>query len=505
MSFIAFEDISMEFGPVRVLHGVSFGIERGEVHALIGENGAGKSTLMKILTGFVVPTSGQITLEGQRLQFRSNREAEAAGLVLIHQEFNLVEDLSITDNLFLGRELKRGGLLNASAMHREAERALEQVGLKIPPRTKIRDLIVPHKQMIEIARALSRNAKILVMDEPTATLTPNETRTLFEIIKRLRQTGVTVLYISHKLDEVKEISDRVTVLRDGHFITTRATASLTQHEMANLMVGRELEDMYPPKTNAHSLEVVLEVRHLSVPGWVRDISFELRRGEVLGFAGLVGAGRTELFEGILGLRQRSGGTIRVGGVPLEIRSPQDALRAGMAYLSEDRKGKGLLVDFLLQPNLTLSALRQYAMPLLDGGAERRALEHAVKEFGIRTGRLDVRARSLSGGNQQKLALAKILQTSPQIVILDEPTRGVDVGAKREIYFLIQQLTEAGKSVIVISSELSELLGLAHRLIVLSQGAITAVLEGEQINETEVIQYATGVKRSVPTKDSAPAA
>jgi ribose transport system ATP-binding protein len=494
MAFIVFNGIGKDYGSVSVLEDVSLSIEGGEVHALIGENGAGKSTLMKILTGFVTPSSGQVTMDGRALHFRNNREAEAAGLVLIHQEFNLVEDLSITDNLFLGRELRRGGLLDTNAMHRQALRALEQVGLNLDPRTKIRDLIVPHKQMVEIARALSRNARVLVMDEPTATLTPSETKTLFEIISRLRQGGVTIIYISHKLDEVKQISDHVTVLRDGRLITTRATASLTQGEMANLMVGRELEDMYPPKSDVHSLEVVLEVRHLSVPGWAHDISFELRRGEVLGFAGLVGAGRTELFEGLIGLRPHSSGTLRVNGKPLGIGSPQDSLRTGIVYLSEDRKGKGLLVDFQMRPNLTLSALQLYAKPLLDANAEHRALQHAVDEFGIRAGRLDARAGSLSGGNQQKLALAKVLHTLPQIVILDEPTRGVDIGAKREIYFFIKQLSNAGKSVIVISSELPELLGLAHRLIVLRQGIITGVLEGQDLNETEVIQYATGVKQ-----------
>ena len=494
MARLAFQNITKDYGPVRVLNDVSFEVEHGEVHALIGENGAGKSTLVKILTGFVKPTSGSVTLEGHELQFRNNLEAEKTGLVLIHQEFNLVEDLSITENLFLGQELKRNGLLDHNAMHQVTARAVEQVGLKLDPRSKIRDLIVPHKQMVEIARALLRNAKVLVMDEPTATLTPGETGILFEIISKLSHSGVTVLYISHKLDEVKQVCDRVTVLRDGNFIATRATAELTQGEMANLMVGRELQDMYPPKTNAHSLEVVLEVRHLSVPNWVHDINFELRRGEVLGFAGLVRAGRTELFEGILGLRPRSAGTFRVKGKPLEIRSPQDSMRAGMVYLSEDRKHKGLLVDFQMRPNLTLSALQLYAKPLLDSRAERRALKHAIEEFGIRSGRPDVRVGSLSGGNQQKLALAKILHTLPQIVILDEPTRGVDVGAKREIYFFIKQLTNAGKSVIVISSELPELLGLAHRLIVLHQGTITGVLEAEHLNEHEVIQYATGLKR-----------
>ncbi len=498
MAFLEFVDVIKEYGAVRVLHGVNLAIEHGEVHALIGENGAGKSTLMKILAGFVAPTSGEVKLESRRLQFSSNTDAERAGIVLIHQEFNLIEDLSIAQNIFLGRELKRGVLLNTQHMNLEAAKALARVGLQLDPRTLVRDLIVPHKQMLEIAKALSRDAKILVMDEPTATLTPVETDVLFEIIAGLKASGVTVVYISHKLDEVKRISDRVSVLRDGHLITTRETASTTQHEMASLMVGRDLEDMYPAKSipSRKASDVVLELQHFSVPGWAQDIGFGLYRGEILGFGGLVGAGRTELFEALLGLRPRSSGTVLRHGRPIQIHNPRDAAKAGLVYLSEDRKGKGLLVDFLLFQNLTLSNLSSYAKPLLNQNAEQRALEKARDEYGIRTGNLAVAAKMLSGGNQQKLSLAKIMQLEPEVVILDEPTRGVDVGAKREIYFLMSALAAAGKSVIVISSELPELLGVSHRLIVMRQGQIAGVLEAEHLNEQEVIQYATGLKSNL---------
>jgi ribose transport system ATP-binding protein len=495
MAFLEFVDVIKEYGAVRVLHGVNLAIERAEVHALIGENGAGKSTLMKILAGFVAPTSGEVKLESQGLQFSSNRDAERAGIVLIHQEFNLIEDLSIAQNIFLGRELKHGFLLDTQRMNLEAAAALSRVGLELDPRMLVKDLIVPHKQMLEIAKALLRDAKILVMDEPTATLTPFETDVLFEIIAALKASGVTVVYISHKLDEVKRISDRVSVLRDGRLITTQETVSIGQHEMASLMVGRDLENMYPAKSilPRRASDVVLELQHFSVPGWAQDIGFGLHRGEILGFGGLVGAGRTELFEALLGLRPRSSGTVLRHGKPIQISNPRDAAKAGLVYLSEDRKGKGLLVDFLLFQNLTLSNLPSYAKPFLNQNAEQRALEQARDEYGIRTGNLAVAAKMLSGGNQQKLSLAKIMQLEPEIVILDEPTRGVDVGAKREIYFLMSELAAAGKSVIVISSELPELLGVSHRLIVMRQGQIAGVLEGEHLNEQEVIQYATGLK------------
>lgn len=493
MSFLEFVNISKDYGAVRVLHDVSFDLERGEIHALIGENGAGKSTLMKILAGFVPPTTGEVKLESQTLHFQNNRAAERAGIVLIHQEFNLIEDLSIAQNIFLGRELKRGFLLDMQRMNLESEKALAQVGLALDPRTLVKDLIVPHKQMLEISKALLRQAKILVMDEPTATLTPTETNVLFNIIAKLKASGVTTVYISHKLDEVKRISDRVSVLRDGRFIATRDTAATSQQEMASLMVGRDLEDMYPPKPVKNSKEIVLEVQHLNVPGWAHNIGFKLHRGEILGFGGLVGAGRTELFEALLGLRPCTSGTVLVNDKRVQISSPKNAAKAGLVYLSEDRKGKGLLLEFLLSQNVTLSNLQNYATPLLNQNAENLALDGAVKKYGIRTGNLAVAAKMLSGGNQQKLSLAKIMALEPNIVVLDEPTRGVDVGAKREIYFLMHELVQQGKSIVVISSDMPELLGLSHRLVVMRQGQITGVLEGNHLNESEVIQYATGLK------------
>ncbi|HEX2864011.1 MAG TPA: sugar ABC transporter ATP-binding protein [Deinococcales bacterium] len=485
--------ISKDFSGVRVLHDVNLNVNAGEVHALIGENGAGKSTLMKILAGYQPATGGSIRLSGQPVHWTGIRDAEAHGIVLIHQEFNLAEHLSVEENINLGHET--GGFLLDARVHRErAAQALALVGVNLDPRTRVRDLIVPQRQMVEIAKALGRQARVLIMDEPTATLTPTEVDTLFALIGRLKAQGVTVLYISHKLGEVERISDTVTVLRDGRHVTTQPTSSLSQQQMANLMVGRELEDMYPPKAIEPDAEVVLDVRDVTVPGWAHGASFQLRRGEVLGFAGLVGAGRTELFEGLMGLRAKTGGTVSVKGQSHPINSPRDATRAGLVYLSEDRKGKGLHTDFGLRPNLTLMALDAFARPLLDVKAEDRALADATRAYNIRAPRSDLKASMLSGGNQQKLAMAKVLAVKPEIIVLDEPTRGVDVGAKREIYFLIAQLAASGKSVVVISSEMPELLGLAHRVIVMHHGEVTGELSGEQLQESEIIQYATGLKR-----------
>ncbi|MGI8747103.1 MAG: sugar ABC transporter ATP-binding protein [Deinococcus sp.] len=486
-----FVGVTKSFGGVPVLHGVSFQIGSGEFHALIGENGAGKSTLMKILGGYQPPSGGEVRVGGVPAHFASSRDAEASGVVLIHQEFNLADDLSVADNIFLGREL--GGLLvEGAAMNRRASEALARLGVDLDPRRRVRELSVPQKQLVEIAKGLSRDARLLVMDEPTATLTLRETDVLFALIRRLREGGVTILYISHKLDEVKALADTVTVLRDGRVVHSGPAAPPSPHEMAKLTVGRELEEVFPGKT-VPTEEELLRVEGLNVPGWAQGVSFALRRGEVLGFAGLVGAGRTEAFEGLLGLRPHTLGRAWVGGRPVRLGSPAAAARSGVVYLSEDRKGKGLLTDFGLRPNLTLTTLSHYARPLLDIRAEERATARAVRESNVRAGRPDVPVSSLSGGNQQKLALARLLESSPEVLVLDEPTRGVDVGAKREIYALVQRLAASGKGVIVISSELPELLGLCSRVLVMREGRIVGELSGEGLSEREVIEYATGLK------------
>ncbi len=488
---VGFTDIVKSFGPVQVLHGVSFDLAPGRVYGLLGENGAGKSTMMKILAGYEAPTAGEVRINGTAQTFASSRDAEALGIVLIHQEFNLAEDLTVAQNIFLGHEKRKGLWLDDKTMDRDAAAALAQVGLSLDPRTLVRRLIVAEKQLVEIAKAIARHARLLIMDEPTATLTPGETERLFKLIAQLRADGVTIVYISHKLDEVERVTDEVIVMRDGRFVARSLTKDVTRHQMANLMVGRELADLYPPRDPVTVSDApAMQVRHFNVPGWARDASFEVHAGEILGFAGLVGAGRTELFEGLMGLRPSSG-EVQMLGKAVHLRNPRDAARHGFTYLSEDRKGKGLHVDFGLRQNLTLMALERYARPWLQPEAERAALAEAVKDYGIRTGSLEVRASSLSGGNQQKLALAKVLQPRPKIVVLDEPTRGVDVGAKRDIYFLVQRLAREGLAVIVVSSELMELIGLCHRVAVMRAGRIVTTLDAAHLTEEELIAHATG--------------
>jgi ribose transport system ATP-binding protein len=488
---IRFNHIIKEFGPVRVLHGVDFALEPGRVVGLLGENGAGKSTLMKILAGYERPTAGQLVVDGVERRFADARDAEALGIALIHQEFNLAEHLTVAQNIFLGHEKKRGWLLDRRAMAVDAAACLEQVGLAVDPETRVSELIVAEKQLVEIAKALSRKARVLIMDEPTASLSPGETKKLFELMARLKGQGVTIVYISHKLDEMEAHTDEVVVMRDGKFVTRANTADVDRHQMANLMVGRDVSDMFQPKAPpAPDAPVLLRVQNLRVPGWIEDLGFEVRAGEVLGFAGLVGAGRTEAFEAILGLRPRSKGSIEIAGQARDIRSPREAMRHGLTYLSEDRKGKGLHLDLGLRENLTMMTLERDARPWLDIKGGSQALERAIADFGIRLRDPGCAARSLSGGNQQKLALAKYLRPDPRVIVLDEPTRGVDVGAKRDIYALIHRLAAEGRAVVVISSELIELIGLSHRVAVLHGGRLQAVLDADQLTEENLIAHAT---------------
>jgi len=488
---VSFAKVEKSFGPVQVLHGVSFDLAPGRVIGLLGENGAGKSTLMKILAGYEALSGGELRVDGELVHFDGPRAAEARGIVMIHQEFALAEDLSVAQNIFLGHEKTRGWWLDDAAMRAETLRVLRQVGLTASPDTLVKHLIVAEKQLVEIAKALQRKARLLIMDEPTATLTPGETERLFALIAQLKADGVTLIYISHKLDEVERVTDEIVVMRDGRFVARELTKNVTRRQMANLMVGRDLSDLYPVKDTRPSASPLLKVQGLTVPGWARDVSFEAAPGEILGFAGLVGAGRTELFEGLLGLRPHRVECIELAGREVRFRSPREAADLGLTYLSEDRKGKGLHVNFGLRENLTLMALRRYAAPWLKPEAEKAALKTAVTDFGIRTGSLDIKASSLSGGNQQKLALAKVLHPGPKVIVLDEPTRGVDIGAKRDIYFLIQRLAREGRAVIVISSELMELIGICHRIVVMRGGAQQATLAAEQLTEEVLIAHATG--------------
>lgn len=485
------ERISKSFGPVKVLDAISLSLEPGSVHAVIGENGAGKSTLMRILSGHYQPSEGELMWDGAPISFPGPFAAEQQGIVLIHQEILLADDLTVAQNLFLGREIRGRFLVDDAAMRARTVEVLSQLGTKISPDAETRTLSLADRQFVQIARALLVPHKVVIFDEPTTVLTPVETEKLFAVIARLREAGVAVLYISHRLAEVKAISDRVTVLRDGRHVTTADTAELEPADMARLMVGRDMAKLYPEKT-AKTGQVALAAEGISVPGYVEEASFSLRWGEILGFGGLVGAGRTELFEGLVGLRP-SRGRLTLRGRPVTFTDPRQALAAGLVYLSEDRKGKGLLLEQPLATNLTLAALSRFTRgPFIDERAEARALDDAVRDFDIRARSRDLLARQLSGGNQQKLFLAKMMLLGPQIVVIDEPTRGVDIGTKQQIYRFLAGLAAKGAAVVVISSEMTELIGLCDRVLVMRAGRIAGEVSGDDMTEDAIVYLATGI-------------
>jgi ribose transport system ATP-binding protein len=492
VSVLRAENISKSFGPIEVLNGISLELRPGEVHAIIGENGAGKSTLMRILSGHLPPTKGTLYLDDRPVTFSGPVDAESRGVVLVHQEILLAEDLTVAQNLFLGRELRRFCFVDDRAMHDRAREILAELGATIPPEREVRRLSIADRQLVQIARALLVPHKAVAFDEPTAVLTPIEAESLFQIIRRLRSQGVAILYISHRLNEVKAIADRVTVLRDGSHVTTRDIEGLEPIEMARLMVGRDMSKLYPEKPTSVSDETILSVQNMVVPGYVENASFRLRRGEILGFGGLIGAGRTELFEGLVGLRPGRS-TVTLDGRHIRFRDAREAMAAGVVYLSEDRKGKGLLLRQDLRVNLTLAALEKFGRgAFIDMPAEEKALDTAIRDFDIRTRRRDLLAGQLSGGNQQKLLLAKMMLTEPRIVIIDEPTRGVDIGTKEQIYRFIAALAEQGRSVIVISSEMQELIGLCHRVLVMRNGRIAGEVARADLSEDAIVYLATGV-------------
>ncbi len=488
-------NLCKDFGPVRVLFDMDFELQPGEIHAVIGENGAGKSTLVKILSGYHQPTEGQVLLRDRPVKFQSTKDAEDAGICMIHQEFNLANDLTVEENIFLGKERRRGLFLDKRYMKEHSREVLASLETDVSPNARVKNLSVSQKQMVEIAKAVSRNADVLIMDEPTAVLTRSEINVLFRLIRSLQAKGVSVIYISHKLDEVKELADTVTVLRDGYKVATQPIGELTEDMMATMMVGREMKDMFPDKDLEPKPDTVLDVRGVTSPGYAVDCSFHLKRQEILGFAGLVGSGRTELMEAIVGLRQRSSGQIEVNGQTASIHAYRDAISRNIVYLSEDRKGKGLLVEKTMGFNLTLLALKQYVrrLGMIDETAEAVSLRKAIEEFEIRAPSNTAVINTLSGGNQQKVALGKIMEVDPEILILDEPTRGIDVGTKQQIYFFIHELAKQGKSIIVISSELPELIGVCQRIIVMRSGHIVGDVSGAAINEEEIMRYAMGIK------------
>ncbi|WP_299479486.1 sugar ABC transporter ATP-binding protein [Cypionkella sp.] len=484
------EALSKSYGPITVLSDVALEILPGEIHAVIGENGAGKSTLMRLLSGYTAPSAGYLEMSGQRVQFDTSVAAEAAGVVLVHQEILLAPDLTVAENLFLGRELSRGFMVDDREMNRRAAQVLASIGAHCHPRDRVDDLPLAQRQLVQIARALLEPRKVVIFDEPTAVLANDEVAALLAVVRGLRDQGAAVLYISHRLDEVEALADRITVLRDGRMIGTWPAKGLTQRDMAELMVGRKLDMLYPAKRPASSAEPLLKVENLVVDHGVAEGSFAVQPGEVLGIGGMIGSGRTELCEGLIGLRPSQGRAL-INGKVISHRSVAAWQAAGLVYLTEDRKGKGLLLDEPLASNLTLQALDTvHGRVTLDRRKETTALDKAVLDYDIRVRSVHLDAGQLSGGNQQKLLLAKVMLTDPAVVIIDEPTRGIDIGNKSQIYEFIDKLVRSGKACIVISSELSELVGLSDRVLVMRGGRIVAELTGDQITEQNVVYAAT---------------
>ncbi len=483
--------ISKGFPGVKALSDVSISLDAGEVLGLVGENGAGKSTLVKILAGVFSPDAGELQLAGEHFVPRRPRDALDAGIIVIHQELSLIPDRSVAENIFLGH-LPRGmfGTVRRAALHREAERLLARVGLAVAPRTLVRRLGIAQQQLVEIARALSRRARVIVMDEPTATLTSAEQRILFATVATLRAAGVGLVFISHHLEEVFEVCDRVTVLRDGAAVETRATADWTEAALIQAMVNRPIDALFPAR-HAVPGEVLLEVQGLGSAGRFADVSFAVRAGEVVGLGGLIGAGRTEVLKAIYGAPPASAGTIRVGAQARRIRSPRQAIAAGVALVPEDRKGEGLVLPFSVRSNVAMSTLPQvsWLRSVLASGRIDRLAARAVRELQIRTPGIRQRVQSLSGGNQQKVVLARALTTEPRVFLLDEPTRGIDVGAKVEVYRLVNALAEQGAAILMVSSDMIELLGLCDRILVMRAGRLVGALPRSDFSQERVMSLA----------------
>jgi ribose transport system ATP-binding protein len=497
--------IDKRFPGVHALKGVSFDLQEGEVHALMGENGAGKSTLMKILSGVYQPDSGRILVEGREVTLPSPRAAQDQGIGIIHQELALMKDLTVAQNIFIGREPRLSfGRVDDAKMIRDAEALFRTLNISIDPRRKVEGLSIARQQMVEIAKALSARSRVLIMDEPTAALTDGEINELFAMIARLKADGVGIVYISHKMDEIRRISDRVTVMRDGEYVGTVGAKETPISQIISMMVGRTLTDETVSIPDLTGAEVALEVKGLNRGREIRDVSFSLKKGEVLGFAGLMGAGRTEVARAIFGADPRDSGEITVHGRKVEIRSPVDAVRAGIGYLSEDRKHFGLALGMDVADNVALASMHRFTggAGQLNDEAMRETARDFIKSLGIRTPSERQEVRLLSGGNQQKVVIAKWLLRNCDILIFDEPTRGIDIGAKSEIYKLLADLAAEGKAIIVISSELPEILRVSHRIAVMCEGRLTGTLPGGAGTTQEDIMHLATARQATRQEEPA---
>ena len=490
-NILELKKISKGFSGVEVLHEVSFSLRPGEVHALLGENGAGKSTLMKIITGVHHPDGGEILLNGIPVHFGDTRESQQAGIAAIYQELSLFPDLDVAENIFIGRQpVTLGGRIDWRKLYAEADKLLASLGVHLELKQKARNLSIAQQQMVEIARAFSINARILIMDEPTSSLTLKEAADLFRLVRRLKDDGAAIIFISHRLEELFELSDRVTVLRDGAYVDTRPVKDVTRDDLIRMMVGRTITEMFP-KQDVQAGNVVLQVDHLTRDGAFRDVSFDLREGEILGMAGLIGAGRTNVARSLFGVEPPTSGTIRLDGREIRITSPQQAIGLGLAYVPEDRQLHGLIPPMNITTNIGLPMLQVYSRRgWLRNKVERSAAFNAARQMEVRANNIWQNARELSGGNQQKVVLAKWLSTKPRILILDEPTRGIDVGTKAAVHALMSKLASEGLAILMISSELPEVLGMSDRIIVMHEGYMTGHFTRAEATQEKIISAAT---------------
>ncbi|NCD34325.1 MAG: sugar ABC transporter ATP-binding protein [Spartobacteria bacterium] len=488
------QGITKRFPGVIALDNVQFDLRKGECHALLGENGAGKSTIMKILGGVYSLDEGTIKLRGEMHEFKNTMQSQMAGIGFIHQELNLVKELSVAENIYLGREPllnKQMTLLNHKQLNADAQKVLDSINMKFKPTDKVGSLSIAHQQMVELAKALSLDAHIIIMDEPTSSLTDREVAELFRMVRILKEQGKSVVYISHRMDEIKEISDRVTVFRDGHYIGTKATESISVDEIINMMVGRSLTDQFPSR-DCKIGEVVLKAEHISRKGVLDDVSLDVRAGEILGMVGLVGSGRTETVRCITGADRMDSGRVVVDGKELNVRSPIDAIVGGICLIPEERKAQGLVLGFSVQDNILLPLAKKLSkLCVINHRGIKKMTEDQVKALRIKTPNIQQKVKFLSGGNQQKVVLAKWMTSKFRVFIFDEPTRGIDVGAKYEIYKLMNQLVEAGNAVIMISSEMPEVLGMSDRIAVMCMGRKTGELSVSEATQERIMALATG--------------
>ncbi|MBK4213362.1 sugar ABC transporter ATP-binding protein [Bacillus safensis] len=491
---IEMHNIHKAFGKNTVLSGVSFDLVTGEVHALMGENGAGKSTLMNLLTGLYSLDQGTIQIDGKETVFKNPKEAEQHGIAFIHQELNIWPDMTVLENLFIGKEIyTKLGLLDTKKMKTLAQTQLDRLSVNLSLEQEAGSCSVGQKQMIEIAKALMTDAKVIIMDEPTAALTEREIEKLFQIIESLKKEGVSIVYISHRMEEIFAICDRITIMRDGKTVDTKAIPETNFHEVVKKMVGRELTDRYPERTPSTG-DIVLEVKQATRKGQFQDISFSVKAGEIVGVAGLMGAGRTEMMRSLFGLDPLDQGEIWVHGKKAVIKKPSDAVKLGIGFITEDRKDEGLMLDASIRENIGLPNLKSFSPKgLIDKKTEQDFVDLLIKRLTIKTASSDISARSLSGGNQQKVVIAKWIGIQPKVLILDEPTRGVDVGAKREIYQLMNELTDRGVAILMVSSELPEILGMSDRVLVIHEGTISGELDKTEATQERIMTLATGGK------------